>query len=141
MEHVRHVLQDAMQQHSHYQMEYRVVWSNEEIHWISAKGQVYANANKKPVGSLGLMGDITKEKEAERELADQKELAEVTLSSIGNGLITLDTDGNIRYLNRVAEYLTGWPSKAASGTPITQVFHVIDAECTRWKFRNNAIFN
>jgi diguanylate cyclase (GGDEF)-like protein/PAS domain S-box-containing protein len=126
MEHVKQILQDTMQQHSHYQMEYRVVWPNEEIHWICAKGQVYADANKKPVGSLGLMWDITKEKEAERELADQKELAEVTLSSIGDGLITIDTDGNTRYLNRVAEYLTGWPSEAASGTPIAQVFHVID---------------
>jgi len=57
--------------------------------------------------------------------AEQERLA-VTLESIGDGVMTTDTDGRVVLLNRVAEALTGWTNEAAVGRPSTEVFHIVN---------------
>ena len=59
-------------------------------------------------------------------LAQEKELAQITLASIGDGVIRTDAAGIVDYLNPVAERLTGWSSAEACGQPVSQVFKVID---------------
>jgi diguanylate cyclase (GGDEF)-like protein/PAS domain S-box-containing protein len=63
---------------------------------------------------------------AEEALAKEKELAQVTLASIGDGVIRTDASGVIDYLNPVAERLTGWSAAEACGQPVARVFNVID---------------
>jgi diguanylate cyclase (GGDEF)-like protein/PAS domain S-box-containing protein len=75
---------------------------------------------------LGILSDITAGKEAEIALAEQKDLAEVTLQSIGDAVITTDTLGKVGQFNRAAEDLTGWPADAATGKPIDDVLHMMD---------------
>jgi PAS domain S-box-containing protein len=70
--------------------------------------------------------DITERKEAEKRLAAEKERLAVTLRSIGDGVITTDTNGNVVFLNKVAESLTGWRNEEADGQPLTKVFHIIN---------------
>jgi PAS domain-containing protein len=53
-----------------------------------------------------------------------------TLSSIGDGVICTDVDGNVTFMNNVAEQLTGWSNKEASGQPMMKVFRIIN-ETTR----------
>jgi diguanylate cyclase (GGDEF)-like protein/PAS domain S-box-containing protein len=55
-----------------------------------------------------------------------KELAEFTLASIGDGVITTDAKGRIDYLNMVAERYTGWSAAEARGLPLTTVYRVFD---------------
>lgn len=62
---------------------------------------------------------------AEIELFGEKERLQVTLDSIGDGVIATDVDGRVKYLNRVAESLTGWKDTEAQGMPLKQVFHAI----------------
>lgn len=61
-------------------------------------------------------------------LYQQKELAEVTLHSIGDAVITTDALANVKYLNPVAERMTGWQTKEASGRPLTDIFRIVDGE-------------
>ncbi len=82
---------------------------------------------------IGTAVDITERKEGElalresgERLAQERERAEVTLSSIGDGVLRTDARGVIDYLNPVAEKLTGWPASEAIGLPIARVFHVVD---------------
>jgi diguanylate cyclase (GGDEF)-like protein/PAS domain S-box-containing protein len=56
----------------------------------------------------------------------EKELFRTTLASIGDGVITIDSNRNITYLNPAAERYTGWPSSEAQGVPLDRVFRVID---------------
>ncbi len=51
-----------------------------------------------------------------------------TLRSIGDGVITCDTNGCIVNLNAVAETLTGWSTDEARGKPIAEIFHIIHAQ-------------
>jgi diguanylate cyclase (GGDEF)-like protein/PAS domain S-box-containing protein len=64
-----------------------------------------------------------------------RERAEVTLNSIGDAVLSTDTDGNVTYLNLAAEAMTGWSREAAAGQPLESVFHIIDRE-TREVARN-----
>ncbi|MBI4189425.1 MAG: EAL domain-containing protein [Betaproteobacteria bacterium] len=56
----------------------------------------------------------------------EKELAQVTLHSIGDGVITTDANGLIDYLNPVAEQYTGWSGADARGQPLGVVYRVLD---------------
>ena len=63
--------------------------------------------------------------EAERSLAAEKERLAVTLYSIGDGVITVDTEGRVVLLNKVAEQLTGWRQAEAEGRPVAEVFNIV----------------
>jgi diguanylate cyclase (GGDEF)-like protein/PAS domain S-box-containing protein len=82
------------------------------------------------LGTVCVAFDVTERKQAEEALHWEKEKAQVTLASIGDGVIRADAEGRIDYLNPVAEKLTGWPSERALGRPLTEVFRVVD-EVTR----------
>ena len=57
----------------------------------------------------------------------ERERAEVTLNSIGDAVMTTDTQGNVTYLNAEAEALTGWTRAEAFARPLAEVFDVTDA--------------
>jgi PAS domain S-box-containing protein len=59
-------------------------------------------------------------------LIDEKERLATTLRSIGDGVITTDTDERITLFNVIAEQLTGWTQEQAIGKPLLQVFHIVD---------------
>lgn len=90
--------------------------------------------NNKP-HILSVTRDITDRKKAEEALAVEKERLSVTLQSIGDGVITTNTNGNVVLLNKAAEEMTGWPSAEAAGRPLTEVFNIIN-EITRKKCEN-----
>jgi PAS domain S-box-containing protein len=62
------------------------------------------------------------------ELAEQREFFRVTLASIGDAVITTDTEARVTFLNPVAEALTGWKSDDALGQPLESVFNIIHEE-------------
>jgi PAS domain S-box-containing protein len=49
-----------------------------------------------------------------------------TLRSIGDAVIATDERGRVRTLNAVAEELTGWPTAAAQGAPLEQIFRIVN---------------
>ncbi|MEX0604392.1 MAG: EAL domain-containing protein [Marinobacter sp.] len=63
---------------------------------------------------------------AVEEIDQQKELAQVTLESIGDAVITTDAAALVTYLNPVAEKLTGWKLSEARDKPIQRVFHILN---------------
>ena len=68
-------------------------------------------------------------------IEQQKQLLEVTLASIGDGVIVTDTQGRVTFLNGEAERLTGWTSAQAKGRPLPAVFQIIN-EQTRQPVEN-----
>jgi diguanylate cyclase (GGDEF)-like protein/PAS domain S-box-containing protein len=71
----------------------------------------------------------------EQQLFQEKELAQVTLHSIGDGVITTDAQGRVQYLNPVAEKLTGWHGESAQNRWLSAVFQVVN-ETTRTPLAN-----
>ena len=60
-------------------------------------------------------------------LFEERARAQVTLNSIGDGVMSTDVWGNVTYLNAVAESMTGWSREEAAGHPLEEVFRIIDS--------------
>jgi len=80
----------------------------------------------KIVAHEGTITDITERKMAETRVFEEKERAQVTLQSIGDGVITTDADGVVDYINPVAQELTGWEMRSAHGEPIDSLMTLIN---------------
>src|SRR5674476_1191615 len=65
-------------------------------------------------------------------LAIEKERLKIMLLSIGDGVISIDMDGNVIFLNEAAKKLSGWLDESAIDRPFTEVFNIIN-EYTREK--------
>jgi len=63
----------------------------------------------------------------EEALFEEKERAQVTLRSIGDGVVCADIQGNVTFLNLVAERTTGWSLQQAIGRPMVEVFRTRDS--------------
>lgn len=74
----------------------------------------------------------------ERIIAEQSDLMRVTLSSIGDAVITTDIAGRVTQVNPVAEMLTGRDQSEAIGEALPTVFRIID-ERTREPIENPAM--
>jgi len=78
-------------------------------------------------GLVRALGFAVERKAMEAALFGEKERAEVTLNSIGDGVACTDVLGNVSFLNSVAETMTGWSRQAAAGRPLIDVVHIVDA--------------
>jgi PAS domain S-box-containing protein len=64
-----------------------------------------------------------------------RDTLDLTLRSIGDAVISTDREGRIRFMNPVAEQLTGWNCAAAEGQALPRVFRVVN-ERTRETVEN-----
>lgn len=67
----------------------------------------------------------------------EKELAQITLNSIGDAVITTDYDGSVRQINPIAETLTGWTQEDAQDKPLLEVLNIVN-QITRHPLENLA---
>jgi len=65
---------------------------------------------------------------AEETLRKQSDWLRVTLSSIGDAVISTDVEGRVTFMNRVAEFLTGWGEAEALGRSLTDIFQILNEE-------------
>ena len=52
----------------------------------------------------------------------------ITLRSIGDAVIACDVDGNVVFMNLIAEQLTGWPEAEAKSKSLHEVFPIFNEE-------------
>lgn len=101
---------------------HRMRHTNGEWRWVVCR----AKARVDPTGRLrrmvGVEFDITERKLYEDALFKEKESAQITLQSIGDGVITTDGHLVVEYLNPVAEDLTGWKFEDVQGKHIDDIF-------------------
>lgn len=115
-----------------------------ELHMVQKSGEVVEarlsairdehDADPRETRILAVLEDITERHRAERALKDQHELLRVTMESIADAVISTDATGAIRWLNPVAERMTGWSASEALGKPLSTVFRLreegLDGRCT-----------
>jgi diguanylate cyclase (GGDEF)-like protein/PAS domain S-box-containing protein len=73
-----------------------------------------------------ILRGLIERKAGEDALFLEKERAQVTLNSIGDAVLSTDIEGNVTYLNVVAEEMTGWSCQEAMGHPLPEVFRIVD---------------
>ncbi|RMG29146.1 MAG: EAL domain-containing protein [Gammaproteobacteria bacterium] len=71
---------------------------------------------------------VSRLRKAQEEAQNALELAQVTLHSIADGVITTDDRGRIRFVNPVAENLLGRPARALQGLYLCDVLHLVNED-------------
>lgn len=136
---VGEAVRGAIENHTAYTVEFRYTRRGEtEPRWMVGRGRAFYDSAGKPYRLAGFGWDITARKIAEEALWQQREWLRVTLSSIGDAVITTDTNGIVSFLNPVAESLTGWTQEQTRGRPLTEVFNVVNQQ-TRQPVENPAL--
>jgi diguanylate cyclase (GGDEF)-like protein/PAS domain S-box-containing protein len=101
---------------------HRMRHANGEWRWILSRVQGKLDENKRLKRLVGVETDVTERKLYEEALFREKESAQITLQSIGDGVVTTDAEARVQYLNPVASELTGWRLDDAVGRSIDEIF-------------------
>lgn len=107
---------------------HRMRHRNGEYRWVISRAKGRMDKDGRLKRFVGVELDITERKLYEEALFREKESAQITLQSIGDGVITTDADSVIDYINPVAEQLTGWRLEDAMGQPVDDVFRAFHEE-------------
>jgi diguanylate cyclase (GGDEF)-like protein/PAS domain S-box-containing protein len=101
---------------------HRMRHSDGDWRWIQSRIKARIGKEMRVRRLVGVETDITERKLYEEALFREKESAQITLQSIGDGVTTTDANGLVQYLNPVAEGLTGWTLDDAVGLSIDEIF-------------------
>lgn len=108
-----------------WRQQYRVILPKRGLRWLEGIATPELRADGSTLWN-GYIKDITDRKALELSLSNEFERTKVTLSSIGDAVITTNEREEIEYLNPIAEQLTGWALSDAIGLPVTKVFNIIN---------------
>ena len=107
---------------------HRMRHTNGDWRWVLSRAKALHDDTGRLRRLVGVELDITERKLYEEALFREKESAQITLQSIGDGVITTDGDSMVEYINPVAEELTGWRLDDATGRPIDEIFRCFHEE-------------
>ncbi len=107
---------------------HRMRHRNGEWRWVVSRAKARLDVHGRLMRLVGVEHDITDRKVYEESLFREKEGAQITLQSIGDGVISTDASSIIDYINPVAEQLTGWRLEEAMGKPVEEVFRAFHEE-------------
>ncbi|MFT3928597.1 MAG: PAS domain-containing protein [Myxococcales bacterium] len=97
---VQAAVRRALEEKRDYDTEYRSIWPDGSIHWMSAKGRAFYDADGHPLSMEGVVVDITPRKEAERALSESRERFRNLAEGMPHMLWQLDANGTLIYANR-----------------------------------------
>ncbi len=107
---------------------HRMRHCNGDWHWVTSQAKAILDGNGRLRRLVGVEVDINERKLYEEALFREKESAQITLQSIGDGVITTDEGNIVEYINPVAEELTGWKVDDATGRPLDEIFRAFHEE-------------
>ncbi len=116
-------LRQAIATQTDYAVEYRVVWQDGSIHWVSAKGRGVYDATGQLLRMLGVLIDITERKLSEEErrraqmLRIELRLLEQILEVVLAGYWDWDIPGNQEYLSLTFKQMFGYEDCELPNTP------------------------
>lgn len=107
---------------------HRMRHTSGEWRWVISRARARVDERGRVRRLVGVELDVTERRLYEEALFREKESAQITLQSIGDGVITTDGLLNVEYLNPVAEALTGWPLEEAQGRHVNEIFRSFHEE-------------
>ncbi len=107
---------------------HRMRHRNGDWRWVQSRAKARVDGEGRLLRLVGVELDITERKLYEEALFREKESAQITLQSIGDGVITTDAASIIDYINPIAEQLTGWRLEDAMGRPVDDIFRSFHEE-------------
>jgi PAS domain S-box/PAS domain S-box/PAS domain S-box/PAS domain S-box len=106
------------------QIEFKGVKKSGEILWLLMSSGLIEYEGEPAV--LATIIDISERKKVEQALSAEKDRLDVTLSSIGDSVISTDSAGTVITINKMAETLTGYNREESVGKNIDDICRVLD---------------
>ena len=100
-------------------VEFRVLWPDGSVHWLSGHGSVFHGMDGSPVRVVGVLSDVTERKQMERTAFEAANRFSSLVNSMGDAVISCTLDGNITSWNRAAERLFGWTEAEIVGRELS----------------------
>ena len=113
-------IRESAQTMSAWEGEYRVTLSDNRVYWRKA----LASPSRQVDGSVlwqGFVMDITARKQLEAALAYESDRNMQILSSLGEGVLGMDLQGRITFVNAKALEMLGWEEKELIGENLYEV--------------------
>ncbi|BAY13605.1 PAS domain-containing protein [Calothrix sp. NIES-2098] len=130
-------VQTAMAKQQDYEDEYRVIWADGSLHWVSAFGRFQYNQQGQPVRMLGMLFEITDRKQAEVALR-QSELVFRTLADTMPQMFWItQPDGYHEYFNQRWYDYTGKTLEQTRGEGWQKILHPDDVQRTIEVWQNS----
>jgi len=98
------------------------------VRWYEVNKMPLRDETGQIIGVVSSGHDVTVRREMQQRLNAERERLDVTLRSIGDGVVTTDVEGKITLINPVAENLTGWSHDEAVGKPMSEIFHIVNEQ-------------
>jgi PAS domain S-box-containing protein len=108
---VREAIAKAIEAGRDVDWEFRVIWPDTSVHWLTGRGQVFEDSSGKPVRMIGTSMDVTSRKRVEETVL---ELASIVESS-SDAIVGVSLDGIIRTWNSGAEKIFGYVATEVRG--------------------------
>jgi PAS domain S-box-containing protein len=81
--------------------------------WVDARTTILRDTQGTAIGLIGICKDITARKELMEEVARSKEQLEIILRNVADGIIVVDANDRLIYVNDVVARQEGFPSATA----------------------------
>jgi PAS domain S-box-containing protein len=112
----------------HLEAEFRLRRRDGQYAWVHASAIPFLDSDGRVREWFGVTTDVSARKQAEQDTQDALELFRTTLRSIGDAVISSTAAGRVRFMNPVAERLTGWTAAEAQGRELGEIFPIFDEE-------------
>ncbi|MFN6480396.1 PAS domain S-box protein [Nostoc sp. DedQUE07] len=97
---IEQTVSNALAQHINFQAEYRVIYPDGRVRWLTGKGRAAYNEAGEPVRMLGVIIDVSEQKQAEAALQESEARFQAFMNNSPVLACITDTDGRVLYLNQ-----------------------------------------
>lgn len=118
----------ALDEKVEYDIEYRSIWPDGNIHWIAAKGRGFYDTEGRAVRMVGTAQDTSERKWAELALQEREEELRITFEQAAIGVATLDLEGHWLKVNQSLCAIVGYTAEDLLGTTFQEITYAEDLE-------------
>ncbi len=101
--------------HAIWRSDFRIRQKNGGIRWLSDISVQVLDVRNKPVGSIGILQDITERKKAEQALRESEETYRALFENANDAIFLINPDGELARVNSRCEELLGYSAEEMMG--------------------------
>ncbi len=103
-------IQRAIREGGRYEVDYRIVRSDGQVHWLRSRGSVHLDDGQRPFHHRGVVISIDEQKRGEAELRAREAHLRSILDTVPEAMVVIDETGAIHSFSSAAERLFGYAS-------------------------------
>ena len=132
---VKLALRRTLEENPFYETEYRTVWHDGSIHYVSARGRCVRDDAGQPLSINGVVWDTSEQRQMQAALRRSEVMQRAMIANISDAISVIDGNGNNLFKSSSAEKWFGWLPEDVAGTPLWDRVHTEDLERIQAAFK------